>query len=171
MRHISIFVIAAMAVSVGGTVALSAAGASYESSLIFGGKLPLAYRDWRLISVAHEEGNLNDIRAVLGNDLAIAAYRSGRLPFPDGAIIARIAWIYVPSAENDQAFGRPQSFVAGAPTNVQFMVRNARRYASTDGWGFAQFDDGNPTRITVAACASCHAPAAAHDFVFTRYAP
>ena len=134
-------------------------------------QLPEGYRDWRLISVAHEEGNLNDIRAVLGNDLAIAAYRSGRLPYPDGAIIARIAWIYVPSAENDQAFGRPQSFVAVAPTNVQFMVRNARRYASTDGWGFAQFDDGKPTRITVAACASCHAPAAAHDFVFTRYAP
>jgi len=31
------------------------------------------YRDWRLISVAHEEGNLNDLRAILGNDIAIKA--------------------------------------------------------------------------------------------------
>jgi hypothetical protein len=121
--------------------------------------------------VAHEEGDLNDLRAVLGNNLAIQAYRSGRLPFPDGAIIARLAWTYVPSAENDKAFGRPQSFVAGSPTNVQFMVKNARRFASTDGWGFAQFADGKPARITVEACSSCHAPAAAHDFVFTHYAP
>ncbi|HEY0745817.1 MAG TPA: cytochrome P460 family protein, partial [Steroidobacteraceae bacterium] len=42
------------------------------------------YRDWKLISVAHEEGKLNDIRAVLGNDVAIKAYREGKLPFPDG---------------------------------------------------------------------------------------
>ena len=57
----------------------------------FGVKLPPGYRDWRLISVAHE-GNLNDLRAILGNDAAIKAYREGKLPFPDGAIIARLAW-------------------------------------------------------------------------------
>jgi hypothetical protein len=51
-----------------------------------------ANRDWRLITVAHEEGNLNDIRAVLGNDLAVNASRDGKLPFPDGAIIVRLAW-------------------------------------------------------------------------------
>jgi hypothetical protein len=172
LKQVPIFVIvAALAVSVAGATTFSATGADDESSLIFGGKIPPGYRDWRLISVAHEEGNLNDIRAVLGNDIAIKAYRDGKLPFPDGAIIARLAWSYAPSEENDKAFGRPQSFVAGAPTNVQFMVRNSREYASTGGWGFAQFSDGKPARVVVRDCFSCHVPAKARDFVFTRYSP
>jgi hypothetical protein len=50
--------------------------------------------------VAHEEGNLNDLRAILGNDVAIKAYREGKLPSSDGTIIARLAWSYVPSEEN-----------------------------------------------------------------------
>ena len=75
-----------------------------------GRELPPGYRDWRLISVAHEAGNLNDLRAILGNDVAIKAYREGKLPFPDGAIIARLAWRYVPSEENNKVFGRPPIF-------------------------------------------------------------
>ncbi len=65
--------------------------------------------------MAHEAGNLNDFRAILGNDTAIKAYREEKLPFPDGTIIARLAWSYVPSEENNKVFGRAQSFVAGAP--------------------------------------------------------
>ncbi len=135
--------------------------------------MPSGYRDWRLISVAHEEGNLNDLRAILGNGIAIDAYQEGKLPFPDGAIIARLAWSYVPSEENNQVFGRSQSFVAGAPVNgVQFMVKDSRKYASTGGWGFAQFDGGKPAGEAVHnTCFSCHEPAKARDFVFTRYAP
>jgi hypothetical protein len=68
--------------------------------------IPPGYRDWRLVSVAHEAGSLNDIRAVLGNDAAIKAYRDDKLPFPDGTVIARLAWDYVPSEENNKAFGR-----------------------------------------------------------------
>jgi hypothetical protein len=116
-----------------------------ESSPIFVTEVPLGYRDWRLISVAHEEGNLNDLRAILGNDVAINAYREGKLPFLDGTIIARLAWNYEPLEENNKAFGRSQSFVAGPPKNgVQFMVKDSRKYASTGGWGFAQFNDGKP---------------------------
>ena len=51
-------------------------------------KFPPDYRDWKLISVAHEAGNNNDLRAILGNDVAIESYRDGKLPFPDGTIIA-----------------------------------------------------------------------------------
>jgi hypothetical protein len=72
-----------------------------ESSPLFVSEIPPGYRDWKLISVAHEEGNLNDIRAILGNDIAIKAYREGKLPFPEGAIIARLAWSYVASEENN----------------------------------------------------------------------
>jgi hypothetical protein len=143
-----------------------------EAAPLFGIKIFPGYRDWKLISVAHEEGNLNDIRAILGNAVAIKAYRDGKLPFPDGTIIARLAWNYVPSEENNKAFGRSQSFVAGSATNVQFMVKDSKKYAATGGWGFAQFKDGKPD-LTAAlkTCFPCHEPAKARDFVFTRYAP
>ena len=80
---------------------------------IFVIKIPDGYRDWIFISVAHEAGELNDIRTILGNDPAIKAYREATLPFPEGTIIARIAWRYVPSEENNKIFGREQSFVPG----------------------------------------------------------
>jgi hypothetical protein len=147
--------------------------ADTEAVPIFGIKIPPGYRDWRLISVAHEAGSLNDIRAILGNDTAIQAYRDGTLPFPDGTIIARPGWDYVSSEENNKVFGRAQSFVAGPPKNgVQFMVKDSEKYASTGGWGFAQFNDGKPAdAATLGTCFGCHQPAKEHDFVFTRYAP
>ncbi len=134
-------------------------------------EIPTGYRDWRLISVAHEEGNLNDLRAILGNDVAIKASRDGKLPFPDGTIIARLAWSYDPLEESAQAFGRLQSFVAGPPKNgVQFMVKDSRKYASTGGWGFAQFNDGKPAGEAVQdTCFACHATVKDRDFVFNRY--
>jgi cytochrome P460 len=101
---------------------LAPAHADGSATAFFADKIPAGYRDWKLISVAHEEGSLNDLRAVLGNDIAVKAYREGKLPFPDGAIVARLAWKYVPSEENNKAFGREQSFVAGDATNIQFMV-------------------------------------------------
>ena len=115
-----------------------------EAAPIYGIKLPAGYRDWKLISVAHEEGNFNDLRAQLGNDVAINAYREGKLPFPDGTIIAALHWHYVSSEENNKAFGRAQSFIAGSPTNIQFMVKDSKKYAGTGGWGFADFTDGKP---------------------------
>ena len=52
------------------------------------------------------------------------------------------------------------------------MVKDLRKYASTGGWGFAQFFDGKPAdEVTLNTCFSCHEPAKAHDFVFTHYAP
>jgi hypothetical protein len=143
-----------------------------EAAPVFGIKIPPGYRDWRVISVAHEEGNLNDLRALLGNDVAIKAYRQGKLPFPDGTIIARLAWTYVPSEENNKVFGRSQSFVAGYATNVQFMVKDSKKYAATGGWGFAQFKDGQADPdAALKTCFPCHEPVKSRDFVFTRYAP
>jgi hypothetical protein len=154
-------------------MAPASAQADGEAAPIFGVKMPPGYRDWRLVSVAREEGNLDDLRAILGNDVAIKAYREGQLPYPDGTIIARLAWSYVPSEENNKVFGRRQSWVAGPPKNgVQFMVKDSRKYAATGGWGFAQFNDGKPADEAVhSTCFSCHEPAKARDFVFTRYAP
>ena len=109
------FAVAVAAFTVLGGVVAHMAPASGQSTgeaaAISEGKLPPGYRDWKLISVAHEEGNLNDLRAILGNDVAVAASREGKLPYPDGTIIARLAWTYHPLEESGKAFGRPQSFV------------------------------------------------------------
>ena len=89
--------------------------------------------------MAHEEGSLHSIGAVLGNDVAIKAYREGTLPFPDGTIVAALHYQHVPSEENNKVFGQAQSFVPGAPTNIQFMVKDSTKYAATGGWGFGFF--------------------------------
>ena len=146
-----------------------------EATPIFVKTIPQGYRDWRLISVAHEEGNLNDIRAILGNDTAIETYRAGKLPFPNGSIIGRIAWNHVASEENNKVFGRAQSFVAGSepPWYLQFMVKDSNKYAATGGWGYAQFDkDGKPgPEADLKKCFPCHQAIKDRDFVFTRYTP
>jgi hypothetical protein len=156
------------------TYAASVPGhADQEVAPVFVTKIPAGYRDWRLISVAHEEGTLNDIRALLGNPKAIEAFRKGAPHFPEGTIIARLAWDYVSSEENNKTFGRNQSFVAGPPKNgVQFMIKDSKKYASTGGWGYGQFDDGKPADEKVMkACFPCHEQIKERDFVFTRYAP
>ena len=155
-----------------GFVAFTAPAANQEGAPIFVTNIPPGYRDWRLISVAHEEGNLQSFSAVLGNDLAIQAYREGKVPFPDCAIIAALHYRHVPSEENNKVFGRSQSFVAGPPTNVQFMVKDSKKYASTGGWGFAHFNDAKPAEESVLkTCFPCHAAIKDRDLVFTRYAP
>lgn len=142
---------------------------------LFVKEIPSGYREWRLISVAHEEGDLQDIRAILGNDEAINAYRGGKLPFPEGTIIARIAWRHVPSQENNRILGREQSFVPGEapPWYLQFMVKDSKKYAATGGWGYAQFDkDGKPgPDADLQKCFPCHQAIKSRDFVFTRYTP
>ena len=145
------------------------------ASPIYGIAIPAGYREWRLISVNHLSGaggKLKQVRAQLGNDIAIKAFREGTLPFPDGAIIAALHWSHVSSEENNQVFGRSQSFVAGPSTNVQFMVKDAKKYAATGGWGFAHFNkDGTPgDEALLKTCSPCHAKAS-RDFVFTQYAP
>ena len=143
-----------------------------SASPIFVTKIPPGYRDWRLISVSHEAGNLNSIGAVLGNDVAIKAYREGKLPYPDGAIIAALHYAHAPSAENNKVFGQAQSFVAGPATNIQFMVKDSTKYAATGGWGFATFIDGKPSdAASMKSCFPCHNQAKASDLVFTHYAP
>ena len=150
-----------------------------EASPIYGIKIPKGYRNWQLISVNHlAGGNLKQVRAQLGNDIAIKAFREGKLTFPDGTIIAALHWNDVSSNENDKvlALGFPdaglQSFVAGQAVNVQFMVKDSNKYAATGGWGFADFTNGRPgSEALHKTCFACHEPAKARDYVFTRYAP
>ncbi len=104
---------------------------------------------------------------VLGNAVAVKAYAEGTLPFPDGTILAKLAWKRVPSSEFKGAF------VPGSPTTVQFMVKDSRKYASTGGWGFGRFVGGKPVdEAQHRTCFACHqANVKGHDWVFTRMAP
>ena len=153
--------------------------AASGASPIYGITIPAGYRDWRLISVNHLAGsNLKQVRAQLGNDIAIKAFREGKLPFPDGTIIAALHWKEALSDENNKvlAMGFPgaslESSVAQSAVNVQFMVKDSKKYSATGGWGFADFTNGRPGNEALhKTCFSCHEPAKARDYVFTRYAP
>jgi hypothetical protein len=172
MQRLATLCIAVAALAGGvSCMAQASAGSEGEAAPIFGVKLPVGYRDWRLIAVGREHEPRDDIRAILGNDIALEAARKGQLPMPDGAIIARVAWTYSPL--DFDVFGPGKSFVAGAPKNgVQFMLKDSKKYASTGGWGFAQFDDGKPASEALhEACFACHEAAQARDRVFNRYAP
>jgi hypothetical protein len=177
MKRITFFLV--IAATLAGVAAFTATtsrhAAAQEAAPIFVKTIPAGYRDWKVVSVAHEAGDLNDIRAVLGNDIAIKAYREGKLPFPEGAIVGRIAWSFTPSEENNKAFGRDQSFVAGSPTDtyLQFMVKDSKKYAATGGWGYSSFDkDGKPTDdAAMKSCFPCHQKITDRDFIFTRYTP
>jgi hypothetical protein len=176
MRRIAVLLVVITA-AVGGVAYLARASGQDggETAPIFVDKIPAGYRNWTVISVAHEEGNLNSLGAILGNEVAIKAYREGKLPFPDGTIIAALHWRHEPSEENNKIFGRRQSFVAGSPTNVQFMVKDSKKYASTGGWGFGHFNGRDGKKSGDAAllktCFPCHQKAKDRDLVFTRYAP
>jgi hypothetical protein len=188
MRVIWLAAIAATAIGVI-FVTLSASGQDNGVAVpVYGITVPSGYRDWTMISVAQVGPPLNDLRVKLGNDIAIKAYRERTRPFPDGTIIARLANRQVRSEENDKVFRAAAqkqgltaeqietllagSSVAGPPTNVQFMVKDSKKYASTGGWGFAEFTNGMPDGEAVhRTCFSCHAPAKDRDFVFTDYSP
>jgi hypothetical protein len=153
---------------------LTAAGQADENSAAaYVTKIPAGYRDWKVISVAHEEGKLNSLGIVLGNDIAIKAYREGTLPFPDGAIIAALHYTHVPSDENNKVFGDKQSFIPGSPTNIQFEVKDSKKYAATGGWGFGHFNpNGKSADVTaMRTCFPCHEPAKSTDFIYTHYTP
>jgi Cytochrome P460 len=172
MKRVTFFLVAVAAMA--GVVALIAPARGHADGepAPFVTEIPQGYRDWRWISSAHEAGNLNSLGALLGNDVAIKAYREGKLPFPDGTILAALHYRNVPSEENNKIFGQAQSFVPGAPTNIQFMVKDSVKYAATGGWGFGHFADGkHGDAAFMKSCFPCHEKTTATDLVFTHYAP
>jgi hypothetical protein len=173
------FLLVAIA-TMAGVVAFTAPASGYadeEASPIYGVTIPPGYRDWKMISVAQLlTGKVDQLRAQLGNEVAVKAYKEGTRPFPDGSIIVALHWNRVSSADNNEAFGGPfpgaQSFIVGSPVNMQVMVKNSKKYATTGGWGFGDFKDGKPSDEAMhKTCFACHEPVKDRDFVFTRYAP
>jgi hypothetical protein len=136
------------------------------------------YEGWQVISLSH--GTL--LAVILGNPAAVAAYKEGipanGKPFPDGAKLAKIHWTPRTIA------GEPgQPLVAGALHDVDFMVKDSKKFADSNGWGYAAFeyDDASasfrpsdqndkPPQANDAKCgAACHIVAKNKDYVFTEY--
>jgi hypothetical protein len=174
MNRIALLFVAVVTVT-GAVAWIAPSSLGQEAKQIIVTTIPPGYRDWKFISAAHEAGELNDIRVVIGNDKAIEAYRAGK-PFPEGTIIGRVAWKMVPSEENNKTFGQAQSFVPGDAPDwyLQFLEKDTKKYAATGGWGYSNFDkDLKPTTDEKAmyACFVCHQAVAARDYIFTKYAP
>ena len=136
------------------------------------------YEAWQTISISRNE---NVVAVILGNPAMIAAYQAGipanGKPVPDGAKMAKIHWV----PKQNQFF--PDATVPGTLLNVDFMVKDGKRFADSGGWGYAVFDynaasdtftpgttAGSPPQGNDAKCGfACHTVAKARDYVFTEY--
>jgi len=129
------------------------------------------YEDWQTVAVSHAE---DLIEVILANPVMIEAYRAGApgngQPFPDGAKMAKIHWNAKKSAEAPSP-----TIVPDTLHDVDFMVRDSKRFANTGNWGYAQFNYDVATDTftplgTGADCGySCHTIVAKKDYVFTAY--
>ena len=136
------------------------------------------YESWQMISASH---NPKIVAVILGNPAMIDAFRAGYpdngKPAPDGAKMAKVHW----TPKENEFF--PQATQAGKLVNVDFMVKDSKRFADSGGWGYAVFDydaasdtfkpgtlAGTPPQGNDAKCGfACHTVAKARDYVFTEY--
>lgn len=124
------------------------------------------YLTWKVVAPSYREDK-NHIRIITGNETAIDALHAGKNPLPDGSVLAKAAW----KAEKHPSF--PDATVPGAFVQVEFMVKDAKKYKDTGGWGFARFV-GNELKpygkdaSFVGECFQCHMPVANNDYLFTK---
>jgi hypothetical protein len=137
------------------------------------------YESWETVSISHND---KVVASILGNPAMIKAFRDGfpgnGKPAPDGAKMAKVHWKPKPNAFF------PDATVPGDQINVDFMVKDAKRFADSGGWGYAVFDydtatdtftpgtlAGTPPQGNDAKCGfACHTVAKGRDYVFTEYA-
>ena len=123
-----------------------------------------SFENWGLLSTT-DRGDNNTFRFILGNDIAVEAARSGNIsPWPDGARFAKIAW--------EQELGPDGLIHPGKFVQVELMVKDARHYKDTDGWGWGRWLglDLKPygeNAHFVAECTGCHMPVHGNDYVYT----
>lgn len=136
-------------------------------SPIYGIAIPSGYRSWELVAPAEEAEPFDELRVVLGNPIAIRAYRQKSARFPDGSMLVKLAWKRTPSPDFETAT------IPGEPTTVQVMVKDAQRFAASGGWGYGRFIAGVPVdKAQHETCFGCHdARVRDRDYVFTRWAP
>jgi hypothetical protein len=136
------------------------------------------YDAWQVVSIS-KDGNL--IAAILANPVMIDAYQAGipgnGKPFPDGAKMAKIHW----NPKEMETF--PAATVPGTQHDVDFMVKDSKRFADSGGWGWAVFEydpasdtfspgtlADSPPQANDAKCGfACHTIVNTRDYVFTDY--
>src|SRR6266702_8213752 len=123
-----------------------------------------SFESWKLISTT-DRGDNNTFRFILGNDVAVKAAQSGNIsPWPDGTRFAKVAW--------QQELGEDGLIHPGKFVQVELMVKDARRYKDTDGWGWGRWRDldlkpyGEDAHF-VGECTGCHMPVRGNDYVYT----
>jgi hypothetical protein len=137
------------------------------------------YEGWSVIAISENGGH---IAVIMGNPAMIDAYKEGvpgnGKPFPDGARMAKIHWI---PKKQETYPGQPT--VPGTQHDVDFMVKDSKRFADSGGWGYAEFEynaasdtfrPGNlndePPQANDAKCGyACHTIVQTRDYVFTEY--
>ena len=143
------------------------------------------YEDWQAVGPSHTDAQ-NVMRVILANPVMMKAYREGipanGKPFPDGSKIAKIEW--KPKKLTDAPFSAATpDTVPGDLTEVEFIEKNAKRFADSNGWGYGAFKydaasdvftpvtlADKPPQGNDAKCgAACHKLAAAKDYIFTAY--
>src|SRR5258708_5861823 len=116
------------------TLYVARPAAQSNASPIYGVTIPAGYRDWKLIAVNQlKTDKLDQLRAQLGNEIAIKAFKEGTIPFPDGTVIAAIHWNRVPSEDNDKVAGRCISWrsIFRCPVCRKCSVYGSRTQKST----------------------------------------
>lgn len=162
-------------------VALAIAGEDKYNAKVPGGLAFSEFRgyeDWAAISMSRNE---KVVAVTVGNPVMINAYKAGfpanGKPVPDGAKMAKLHW----APKKNQFF--PDATVPGKLVNIDFMVKDSKRFADSGGWGYAVFDydeasdkftpgtkAGSPPQGNDAKCGfTCHTAAKAKDYVFTEY--
>ena len=137
------------------------------------------YEDWPVIAISENGGKL---AVIMGNPVMIEAYKEGvpdnGKPFPDGAKMAKIHWI---PKKQETYPGQPT--VPGTQHDVDFMVKDSKRFADSGGWGWGAFEydaasdtfspateADNPPQGNDAKCGfACHTVVKNRDYVFTEY--
>ena len=137
------------------------------------------FESWEVISISH-----GDLLAVtVGNKVMIDAYKAGYpgngRPFPEGARMAKIHW----TPKKQQFF--QNTIVPNALHDVDFMVKDSKRFKDSGGWGYAAFKidsasgklrpqttSDRPPQGNDAKCGfACHTVVQNRDYVFTEYGP
>ena len=129
--------------------------------------LPENYKDWQLIASSHREDN-KTLRVILGNDIASKAARTGKTnPWPDGSILGKLVW------KDDSHPKWEKATIPGKFVHAEFMIKDAEKFDSTGGWGFARWTGleqkpyGKDASF-VNECYTCHLPVKDNDYVFTQ---
>jgi len=172
----------AVSVAIVSTMAISATQDKYSLQVPNGLAFSefRGYESWQVINVSHH-GDV--FAAIMGNPAMIEAYKAGipenGKPVPDGAKMAKVHWGAI---KNEDAPGKPT--VGGPQHDMDFMVKDSKRFADSGGWGYATFiydaasntfrpgnENDRPPQAHDAKCGyACHTEAQKRDFVFTSYA-